>query len=738
MNQGRSATADTSHCDREPIHIPGSTQPHGVLFVLREPELTIVQVSDNVADHLGVAVDEVLSRPLSAVWGEAAAEQVRLALGGDRWDEMNPLALSYGERCFDGIVHRHQQIGMLEIEPVGAVPSSVHHPLRPALIAIEAARSLRELFTTVTTELRRLTGFERVLLYRFDEAGHGSVEAEARAAELEPYLGLRYPASDIPFQARELYRKNWLRIIPDARYVPARLVPELHPDTGAPLDLSFAVLRSVSPVHLEYLANMGIRASMSVSVIVRDQLWGLISCGNHSEPRSVPYEIRSACEILGRLASLQIAALEDREQIALRHARLELQQRLAGSVRARDGVLDALMDCPADLLALVDAEGVVVVNGSDSTAFGRTPPPSFVTVLVEWLGERGDLEPFCTASLPALFAPAMQVKDSASGLMTFAVPSASRMRVLWFRPEVVQTVHWGGDPRKPAEIDPSLRLHPRRSFELWKEEVRLRSQPWSATDIEAARDLRRTAVEINLERQIIQERRAVRLREDVLAVASHDLRNPLNVIGIQASALLRQVGSGTDERSGMLRDSMQRIQRSVGHMRTLIGDLLDMAKIEAGQLQVQYQPQSITDTIDEALLIMRPLAEGKRIAIAEERKPVPMVNADRSRLFQVLSNLLGNAIKFTPEEGAITVRTEPHPDGLLLTVADTGPGIPPDQLPHIFNRYWQPRRANREGSGLGLYIAKGIVEAHGGKIWVESAPNAGTQFKLTLPAAPSA
>src|SRR6185295_10385379 len=198
---------------------------------------------------------------------------------------------------------------------------------------VQRASTLTELAVIITQEIWRATGFERVMFYRFHEDGSGSVDAEARDAVHEPYLGLHYPASDIPAQARRLYLKNWLRLIFDVRQKPARIVPALRPDTGAPLDLSFSVLRSVSPIHIEYMENMGVRASMSISLIVRDRLWGLISCLNHTGPRRVSHEIRSACEFLGRVTSLQISALEDREVTALHASRRATEDALAGAMR---------------------------------------------------------------------------------------------------------------------------------------------------------------------------------------------------------------------------------------------------------------------------------------------------------------------------------------------------------------------------------------------------------------------
>ena len=722
--------ADLSHCDREPIHIPGAIQPHGVLLALAEPNLAITEVSENVGVHLGRPVDAVLGRPLDALLDPASTAKVRAALAHERLMALNPLTITAAGRRFDGILHRHAGRAVLELEPAAERDDGMHHPLRLALMGVQSADSLPQLCEVIAREVRELTGFERVMLYRFDADGHGSVVAEARNQALEPYLGLHYPASDIPQQARQLYLKNWLRIIPDARYTPVRIVPEQRPDT--PIDLSFSVLRSVSPVHLEYLANMGVRASMSISLVVHDRLWGLISCVHHEGPWLVSYERRQACEVLGRLTSLQIAALQEREAAALRASRRGTQQVLALAMRGGDAVLEALIARPAELLSLVDATGAAVVTADGCVACGETPEPALAQALCAELEQRAAGEPFATDCVASAFPAAPRATDVASGLLTFALPGPERRRLLWFRPEMIQTVHWGGDPRKPADAGDGLRLHPRRSFELWKEEVRLRSRPWTASDLEAALDLRRSAIEHDLERQVAREQRAVRARDDLVAVVSHDLKNPLGVIQMQAALLPQVALGGDDESARRLHASTERIQRAVNHMNTLIHDLLDLAKIEAGRFLVQCREEDAGDMIGEALIILRPLAEAKHITIERQLSASSRVLADRERFFQVLSNLIGNAIKFTPEGGRIVIGIERRQDELLVCVADTGPGIPGEQLPHVFNRYWQAQRARGAGTGLGLYIAKGIVEAHGGRIWVDAEPGSGARFTFTI------
>ena len=726
---------DVTDCDREPIHIPGTIQPFGVLFVLAEPSLTITQLSENVGDHLPLRVEDLLGRPLSAILDPASVTQVREALGEERSQDMNPLQIRASGRQFDGVVHRHDGAAILELEPDPGRPLSMHHPFRPALLRIQRVVTSAELADVVVQQMRHVTGFERVLFYRFHEDGHGSVDAEAKDPALEPYLGLHYPASDIPAQARELYRKNWLRLIFDASARPARVVPALRVDTGGPLDLSFSVLRSVSPIHLEYMANMGVRASMSISLIVGDRLWGLISCQNHTRPLRVSHELRMACEFLGRLTSLQIAALEDRDQLAGRASRRATEDELARAMHEsapEDNVLAALLTHPKQLMGIVGAEGVALVSGGEIITSGRTPPPALIADIAAWVDQKEASPLFATASLAALFPGAREASDVASGLLTFALPGGvPQRRLLWFRPEFIQTVNWGGDPNKPVAAGPGARLRPRHSFALWRQEVRFRSHPWTEGNLEAADELRRLAIEVDIARRFSSEQRAVQARNDLLAIVSHDLRGPLSGVLLQTEVMLHLTG-GSEKGAAALHGTAQRIRKSAAHMKALTDDLVDLASIEARRFTLHLESVESRELVEDGLLAAAPLAEAKRITLAKELIDVPRLEADPERMFRVLSNLLGNAIKFTPEGGTVTVRAERRGNDLSIAVTDTGPGIGADQLPHIFERYWKAPSTSHSGSGLGLYIANGIVEAHGGKIWAESSAG-GARFTFVLP-----
>ena len=735
-----SHTADPGICDREPIHIPGGIQPHGALVVVSEPARTVTQASENFAAHTGVAAAQIMGKSLATLLDDAGLRQLREALARSHPEDRNPLRFVVNGKHFDGIAHRYDGATIIEFESIApdAPPYSPHHALRPALLRLGSADSLPPLYEQILTATRELTGFERVMIYRFDERGHGSVDAELKAPGLEPFLGVHYPASDIPQQARQLYTKNWLRIIPDARYAPSRLVPALRPDTGKPLDLSFAVLRSVSPIHREYLANMGVTGAMSVSLVVRGRLWGLISCTNHSGPRYVRYELRSACEVLARLASLEIAAIEDRQAAAARVVRRDVESALSARMRGASPDADmllSLLEDAANLLDLVNAGGAAVVTGDSCETCGRAPPHEFVMDLAEWLDRNHGHGVFATRSLAAQWSSAAEEKDVASGLLTFALPGDVARRLLWFRGEVLGTVTWGGDPNKAVEVAAGQRPHPRRSFALWKEEVRLNAASWTGSDIEAAEDLRRYAVEADLGRQLAREHRAVKARDEVLGVVSHDLRNPLHVIGIQAHEFLLRSSTNLPA-STELREGAKIIESAVERMNLLIDNLLDVASIEAGRLQLHTESLEVKQTIEQALVTLRPLVEAQQLELLTEAGAGLWMRADANRFYQVLSNLIGNAVKFTPPGGRITLVVAATGDTVTFTVSDTGSGFSAEAIPKLFVRFGRAESASgRRGVGLGLFVVKGIVQAHGGEISAHNSPRGGAAVIFTLPRA---
>ncbi len=729
-----------ANCADEPIRFPGAIQPHGLLLTLSEPALQIIQVSANVETLLGRAPEPLIGQPLHELIGLEHSAQVLEALQRDVQADAPPLYFRLNGTAFEGLLHRHQGVLILELEihvenfqPRNVAGVKTH--LGRMLQRLQAATSLQALYDISVKEIQAMTGYDRVLIYRFEEEGHGQVIAEASDPSMEVFNGLFFPASDIPEQARELYRTNWLRIIPNADYQPVPLVPKLRPDTRQPLDLSFATLRSVSPIHCQYMKNMGVLSSMSISLLKGDKLWGLISCGNR-QPLHVPHELRMACQTIGQVLSLQISAMEALELSRQRDEKLEaLAQLNQAMIDSPQNVFDGLAQQPERLMALTGAGGIAIIEDKQLHRYGNCPEPEDIRALHKWLQERG--EPvFASHHLSSVYPPAAQYQQVASGVLALSLPKPVENGVLWFRPEAKENISWSGDPRKPLDLensDAGLRLRPRTSFEIWKVEMAGISVKWSHGDLFAANDLRRSALENDLARQVRREQEAVRAREELVAVVSHDLRNPMTVISMLCGMMQKAFSSDGAHTSRRISTAIDTMQQATARMNTLLEDLLDTSKIDAGRYTISPQPLEVVHIFEEAQSLLTPLAQDKDISISFEADPDLRIHADPERLFQVLSNLVGNAIKFTPRLGTVGVHATTVGDEIVFTVRDSGEGIPKEHLPHVFDRYWTVKEGNPTGTGLGLYITQGIVEAHGGRIVAESEPGRGSEFRFTVP-----
>ncbi|WP_454778150.1 SpoIIE family protein phosphatase [Georgenia muralis] len=532
---------DLDNCAREPIHIPGSIQPRGALLALAADDLTVLHASDNTEGLLGVPARELLGGPLAgAVGAEAAAVlAARFAEPGEVRDR-NPLTLTVRGASVDAILHRppapqrpdgdtgtgtDRAVGtagvvVVELEAVtGDRPltyTGTYQAVRGAVEALNRAHSLTALYDTTAREVRQLTGFDRVMVYRFDEEYNGEVVAEARRPDLNPFVGLHYPATDIPSQARALYERSWIRLISDVGYTPAPIVPTLDPRTGAPLDLTFATLRSVSPIHVEYLQNMGVTASMSISLLKDGSLWGLIACHHYSGPFTPPYGVRAAAEFLGSALSLRLVAQVEDERIA---AARRVARDLAGLVAAsRDEAVPLAEALTADeaILELLGADGVVVRAQGDTRTLGHAPGPAGRDALLAWAGtSTGDYA--CTTSLVDDAPEVAAVVPDVAGVL--AITMSGGDAVAWLRREVVHSVDWGGDPHNKAiarlEGD-TVRLSPRRSFDRWRETVRGSSLPWTDDQADTAKLLRRHVVEAMYTRTQRDARAAETLQSSAL------------------------------------------------------------------------------------------------------------------------------------------------------------------------------------------------------------------------------
>jgi light-regulated signal transduction histidine kinase (bacteriophytochrome) len=717
---------DLAQCADEPIRVPGAIQPHGRLIALAADTGQVLAYSANWPSEKA-ARDAIAALPV---------DSGRLLPGhGPSWIG----ALPVGGRSYDVAAHRQGDWVVVEYEPAGAVAAMqapIYTVARDLLPLLQAADSITGLCESVAREMKRLTGFGRCLIYRFDADGHGEVLAERRDEGYDSYAGHRFPASDVPSQARELYRVNHIRLIPDATYTPVPLLPAAGAGDPSQLDLSFAALRSVSPVHLEYMRNMGTAASMSVSIVVGGRLWGLISCHDHA-PKHLSFQTRVACEHLGRLLSLQIQAQEDNAEVA---QRLALHQRVLTVVALlaeTDGTLQRLTDPELAIHKLAGATGAAVVLNDSCWSIGQTPPPEAMRQLAHWIVDRGE-ELFVTDRLAQVYADGEALLPECAGVLAVSISQVHRHVVLWFRPEVVQTIQWAGDPRKA--LPAHGRIHPRRSFESWQERVRGRSTPWLLAQQAAVSELRQALIALVLRRAEELAGHAVelgRVNKELEAFSytvSHDLRAPMRHIAGYVDLVMEDNAEKLDDRA---RRYLRHVKDAASYAGQLVDALLDFSRLGRSGLKPSRVDMGVLveDIVDE----LRQQEKGRPIEW-EVQPQLPRVWADPLLLQVAVRNLLANAVKYTRgrDPARIRVTAVTLPEGTGLEVADNGVGFPMKYVGKLFGVFQRLHRTEDfDGTGIGLANVKRIVERHGGHVWARGEPDRGATFGFVLPPHPA-
>lgn len=741
--------ADLGSCEREPIHVPGSIQPHGVLLVVQESDLTVVQASDNVAALLGRPVGALLGRSVQALLGDTLARQLAAVLPALRMQSRPTLvgtvtlrANADAAQTFHAVAHRTEAGILLELELAATAPGDAGPDVYPLLddfsLRAEAVTSMVELSRLTAQEVRLLTGFDRVLIYAFDEAWNGMVIGEDGSGRLPSYLHHRFPAADIPAQARELYRQNRVRIIPDAGYRPVPIVPPHSPRTGQPLDLSFSTLRSVSPVHVEYMRNMETAASMSVSILRDGQLWGLISC-HHAEPKTVPFQVRGMCDLLGRAFSLRTAALEHTEDFKRRIEVQSAYAKLLAVMAGRGDFAAALGEHAQALISFTNAGGAAVLTEGGCQLLGSTPSEAQVRALADWLFRDVKKDVYSTDSLSAQHPDAHAYRDQASGLLAIAVSRLHPSYVLWFRPEVIQTVQWGGNPKKPVGPSGSPRmLHPRRSFETWRETVRDRALPWKPSELEGAAELRNNIVGTVLrkaEELAALNAELTRSNKELEAFSysvSHDLRAPLRHIAGYAE-ILRDSGAG--KLSPKEERCVAAILESSEYAGKLVDKLLGFSRLGRAALQRTRVDMNAL-AIELQRDVMHDLGPQSERKITWKVAPLPTVDADLMMLRMALRDLLSNAVKYTRErpEAVIEIGAEESAAEYVFFVRDNGVGFDMEYVDKLFGVFQRLHRWEEyEGTGIGLANVRRVMERHGGRTWAEGKEGKGATFYFTLP-----
>ncbi|GAB7529165.1 ATP-binding protein [Pseudomonas sp. 3A(2025)] len=735
-------TQAIERCSQEPIQIPGSIQPHGFLLVVDEASLRILQASENAEQWLGVPAVELPGRDFARLVDEDFDLSQHLHHLPDQ--EIFPFHIGdvhlrqgpHTEQRMTVLVHRHDQVLIVEFEPIradhGARRSDFYPLIRAFVSGLQQIDSIDELLQRSVQQIKNITGFGRVKAYRFDAEGNGLVLAEEADPGYPHYLGLSFPASDIPSQARELYRINRIRLIQDADYQPSPLVPTLNPHTGKPLDMTFTSLRSVSPVHLQYMRNMGTQASMSLSIVVGGKLWGLISC-HHEQPRPVDFQTRTACELLSSVLSLQI---ESHEAHASTRQLLDQRRRIVqmlSSMADHDSVSDGLLQLPEVLLAFAGAQGAAIISAERCELIGSTPPESMVNALVHWLAHRGDETVFHTDNVQRDIDELPELARHSAGVLAVAISQIHSHYLVWFRPEQTRTVNWAGRPEK--DIDAQGSLSPRHSFESWQQEVSGFAAPWNPWVIEGVSELRSAVLGIVLRKaeelaQLTGElQRSNKELEAFSYSVSHDLRAPLRHIAGYTELLGEIEGAVLSERGLRFLKHIEEAARFAG---SLVDNLLNFSQM--GRSALRMSDVDLNALVETLRTHLEPDYEGREIIwnIA----PLPKVIGDPAFINLALNNLIANAIKYTRGRtpARIEIGAQQSNDETVVYIRDNGVGFDMTYANKLFGVFQRLHRMEDfEGTGIGLASVRRIIERHDGRVWAEGQVDQGATFYFALP-----
>lgn len=737
-----SITQMIESCEKEPIHIPGSIQPFGYLIAFKADSLEVTYCSSNIDVLCGRSLSDIVGFSVQDLFPDSAFNEI---ITSQNRAEKNIHRVWIQEKQYYLTIHTTDTFHILEIEPADTtedLPLLSIEEINDFIHRIQAEPTMLQLCQVVTGYIRQKLEFDRVMIYRFFEDNSGEVLAESLTDGLEPYLGLRYPEGDIPKQARDLYLRNLVRIIPDVSSIPVSLFGSTKKtDDIDQLDLSDAVLRSVSPIHIQYLKNMGVGASFSVSIIQNKKLWGLISC-HHLTPKNLsPYQ-RQACLLYSRLLSSQLEVHMQAGSLALIkktdfHLDYLLKQLSRNDLSYRYFIQSI------DLMHLTGSTGVIAFLDGILYQTEQTPPLEIVERLGEYLHQNIGNETFISESVIRFFPEIEPFLSQLAGILYCPLDKHRKDYIMWIKPEQVQSIPWAGQPPQTDPLTGHKSMTPRSSFAAWIEQVKGQSEKWHPYQISAARrlapTLQRNLYQLYMDREKDKQDELVLLNQQLRNTTeeleafsytvAHDLRTPLRAINAYTRILLAETESVLSPQSGQI---LKDITRNATQMGVLIDSLLEFARIGQkeiirGHINMQQLVHTILSKLKENTLFDM---ETIRIDSLENTSGDPVL------MGQVWFNLLSNAIKYTQymPHRRIEIGCKKDEKQIIYSVKDNGAGFDMkyyDKLFGVFNRLHDITLF--EGTGIGLAIVKKIIERHSGKVWATAVPNLGATFFFSLP-----
>ncbi len=719
---------DLENCAKEPIHIIGSIQSHGALVACDPLRFTITQVSANTSEFFSIQAEDLLNNPLSALLGKDQVTRLKDLVAS----ELMPQELLVNDKKFIVVPHFSELNLILEFEPVeeDRQHRAFQQQLSGILNKLQNAKTIKNLCRSAAILTKEMFGYDRVMIYKFDEEWNGEVIEEKKEEEMESWLGLHYPATDIPAQSRQLFLTHRVRMISDVHYEPVPIVPSLSPLTGDPVDLSQSELRAVSPIHIEYLINMKVGASLSAAIVVQGKLWGLIAC-HHTIPKYLSYYQRESCRFLAEILSTRIALRESNNFIKKTETSEVLRNQLVKQLGMKNELFEALTSGPVKFIDLMECGGGALYFKGKWGFSGIAPKQEHLEKLLNDFLSQKEENIFYTRHLSEVFPEAKEYRKSASGLLSLRL--SEDKYILWFKPEEIANVTWGGNPGKKVIYDESKRrLSPRKSFKKWREQISGISKPWYDYDRNVARALGENISHLLLARQREEietlNAQLMEVNEELELFSyglSHDLRAPVR--GMRGYLQIIQedfAGKLGSEGESLL----VKCQELTKKMNALIEDILSYSHFSHLE-DMRQQEVSVKEMIQEVLELFNTKVNYPRTKI-EVANELPPMKGDRRMLFQLWSNLFNNALKYSSkaETPLVEIGTTERNEEMFYFIKDNGIGIEKEYLELIFDSFSRVAGNEYEGTGIGLAIVNKIIEKHGGMIWVESKKEEGTTF----------
>lgn len=739
-----------TNCDQEPIHIPGSIQPHGFLIAFTD-DFVIEFCSANVEVLLLLKPEQILKRKLFEVFDKAAFDIIT-DHANNAESNPSPSLIQSGEKKFHAVIHKSADIWIAELEPIISAPpkaSIVYDQTFQFVKYMEQTQTLQQLCAKIAGEIRALTGYDRVMIYRFDKFYNGEVYAESKREDLEPFLGLHYPHTDIPAQARQLYLINLLRLIVDINYEPVPLLTiDDKPDKN--LDLSLSTLRSVSPIHVQYLQNMGVGATLTISLLHKGKLWGLVAC-HHYSPKYIDHYTRINAQLQGHFLTSQIDVRQMAEEYIIAGKVNTSLENLLNQVFTPDrDSLNAIINHPK-ITAVCNAAGTAIVLNGAIYKTGYTPNDEDILKIAEWGYENHNQSVFSTSKLADEFE-GMENCNTAAGIIFCSLSSMDATCIIWFNPESLEEVHWAGEPEK-AIIKDEKGLHPRKSFETWKQVVKCQAREWMKPELTAAANfayalqkhitLLLLSEEEQRQRLLSEELKASNAElENINWLSTHDLKEPLRKIQMFSSKLMET----EQDLSPHINSTLQRLSNSAKRMQKLIQDITEYSKIR--KTQEGFGVISLNEILQDVKATFTDDLQEKHVVLNIDDN-LPSIKGITVLIHELFINLIRNAVKFS-KQGSNTVidinagketetqafETDALPQNYYtISVKDNGIGFDNSFAEEIFKIFSRLNSASAyEGSGIGLAICKKIMQIHHGHITAKGKPNEGANFTLYFPA----